>query len=137
MDDEAFGLIAWILIGVGGVVGAIALTGGIMYAADAKVGADVTDARCAGGGGGGGGGLLGNSLAPQASNSEVDVKTNFPIPGIDHTVKEFDDDTCRTLDTLMLNGKEPYAEYHIRSGHTILYDERGGQCLYDSETGVC
>lgn len=29
-----------------------------------------------------------------------------------------------------------YVKYHLRTGHTIIYSEKGGTCLYDSE-GEC
>ncbi len=138
MDDDAIGLIAWILIGVGGLVLAIGATGGIMYAADTTVGAVVTDTQCAGGGGGGGGGsILGMADAsPQQAGSSVSIQTKFPVPGIDYTMTEFDDDTCKILAGIRASGKEPFAEYSIRSGHTVLYREEGGACLYDSESST-
>ncbi len=137
MDEEAFGLVAWILVGVGGLIVAVGATGGIMYAADATVGAVVTDTQCAGGGGGGGGGIPGVwSVSPQGSASAVSIKTKFPFPGIDYTMTEFDDDTCLTLAGLRSQGNDPFAEYSIRSGRTVLYDKEGGNCLYDSASST-
>ncbi len=119
MDDEAVGLIAWILIGLGGLVVALGAAGGIMYDADTTVGATVIEKQCAGG------------TFTSGSNSEVTVETRFPVPGIKHTLTEFSDSQCQILQS----GKS-YAEYSIRSGRTVLYSEEGGRCIYDSATGL-
>lgn len=126
------GVVAWITIAVVGLIVSLGAAGGIMYATDTTVGADVIDTRCAGGGGSGGGGGLGG-LAVQAAGSQVKIKTKFPVPGIEHTLTEFDDNTCRTLAALRSRGEDPFVEYSIRSGHTVLYEFEGGKCLYDNE----
>lgn len=123
VDESGFGLIAWLIVGVVGIVAALGATGGIMYAADTEIGATVIAKNCAGGGGGG--------LFSAAAQSTVTIETKFPLAGIKHTLEEFDDNQCRLLE----EGKS-FATYAIRSGHTVLYKSEGGQCLYDSEKGI-
>ncbi len=118
VDEEAVGLIAWILIGLGGLIVAVGAAGGIMYASDTMVGAVVTQTEC-------GANIFGSP------SSSVTVETKFPVPGVTHTLEEFDNDKCR----LLTEGKS-YAEYYIRSGRTILYEEQDGNCVYDSAKGL-
>lgn len=118
MGDEGVGLLAAIALGVVGLFVVIAAIGGVMYLADAKVGAEVIDKRC-------------GSL-PTGSSSTVVVETKFPIPGIEHTVKQMDNNSCQAL----VEGRS-YAEYHLRSERVVLYEREGGRCLYDSDSLVC
>lgn len=29
-----------------------------------------------------------------------------------------------------------FVEYHVRTGHTRVYEKEGGKCVYDSQTGI-
>ncbi len=118
MDEEAVGLIGWIIIAVVGLIGAIGITGGVLYASDAAIGAVVIEKDCA------------SPLTGGPADSAITVETRFPVPGVQHTLTDFDDQKC----TVIEEGKT-YAEYHLKSGHTIVYREEGGPCLYDSEKG--
>ncbi len=112
MDEEAVGLIAWIVIGIVGLVAAIGVAGGVMYANDTTVGATVTQTQC--------------------SVGDVSIETKFPVPGITHTVQQVPFEQCNLLDP----GKS-FVEYRIKSGRTTLYeDDSKERCLYDSETGI-
>lgn len=119
MDDNGVGLLAWILIGVVGLVAVAGVAGGIMYSTDTSVGATVIYKDCQG------------SIISNAPQSIVTVETKFPVPGIEHTVEEVDNSACHAL-----NPGRSFVEYHIRSGRTILYESEGGQCLYDT-AGTC
>lgn len=63
------------------------------------------------------------------SRGQVDVTTK--LFGIDHTVTGVPMQQC-----LVLRAGN-FVEYHIRSAHTRLFDVEGGDCIYDSVTGVC
>lgn len=120
MDDKAFGLIAWIAVGVAGLIVVVAAIGGIMYMADTPIGATVVDKDC--------------GSSPFGATSKVTVETKFPIPGIEHTIKDFDNTICNTL-RAGENGN--FAEYYLKSERTVLYDREGGACLYDSSAIKC
>ncbi len=94
----------------------LAVLGGY-YATDGAVGATVTDKDC--------------GVGPGAT-SEVTVTTSFPIPGVTTTLKEFDNTQCSAVTV-----DRTYAEYHLRSERTILYESEGGPCLYDSADKLC
>lgn len=122
MDDDAFGLLSIIGLAVGGLIVLVAAIGGIMYMTDTAVEATIVDKDCAGGVIGGGAG------------SQVTVKTKFPIPGIETTIKEFDDRTC----SILRAGEDGnYVKFHVKSERTIMYEREGGACIYDSDGVVC
>ena len=50
--------------------------------------------------------------------------------GLEHDVKGIPDQQCSLL------SRGNYVEYRIRSRHTTLYEAEGGDCIYDSATGV-
>lgn len=89
------------------LVAGVLVTGIVLYAVDYRIDATVQETRCD---------LL-----------QVTVKTKQF--GIEHTVRDVPADQCGVL--------EPgdFVQYRIRSQRTTLYDEEGGRCLYDSETG--
>ncbi len=120
MDDQGVGLIAWILIAVVGLVAAVGVAGGVMYANDTAVGAKVVDKECKG------------SLLSTQPQSSVTIETQFPVPGIVHTVEQVDNNACHSL----TEGRS-FIEYHIQSGRTILYESQGGKCLYDTADKLC
>lgn len=94
----------------------LAVLGGY-YATDGAVGATVTDKDCTAGFG---------------STSVVTVTTAFPVPGVTTSLKDFDNAQCSVVQV-----DRTYAEYHLRSERTILYESEGGACLYDSEGTLC
>lgn len=102
-----------IITGVVGLVVVLAAIGGTMYASDFAIEATVVDTEC---------GFLGGTR-------EITVKTK--LFGIEHTLEDVPEEQCTTV------REGNFAVYHIRSGHTTLYDREGGNCLYDSETVVC
>lgn len=81
----------------------------ILYAIDYEVEATVQGVDCAAG--------------------TVEVTTK--LFGIDHTVTGVPRQQCIFL------SPGNFVEYHVRSTHTRLYDVEGGDCIYDSVTGVC
>jgi hypothetical protein len=109
MDDQA--LVGLIVLIVVGVVAAVGITVGVMYANDYGLEATVKDKEC----------------LPTASSVEVETK----LFGIDHRVKDVPQDACGIL--------QPgnFVRYHIRSQHTIIYEKEGGDCIYDSVKGFC
>lgn len=96
-----------VLVVLAVLVAGLLVTGVVLYAVDYRIDATVQETRCD---------LL-----------EVKVKTKQF--GIEHTVRDVPVDQCGVL--------EPgdFVQYRIRSQRTTLYDEEGGRCLYDSETG--
>jgi hypothetical protein len=104
------GLAQTILFVALGLVGLVAIAGGIAYAADAPVDATITDKSCAG------------------TSSTVTVVTD--MFGIEHTL-EMAPDKCAAIQ------KGNFVRYHLRSQHTIIYASKGGACLFDSETIAC
>lgn len=118
MDNvAALGLVAWLLIGAGGLVGATAVTGGILYASDFAVEATIVDKEC--------------SLSNLASAQERFVAVKTKLFAIDHKLADVPLDQCNIIQV------GNFVEYHIRSGHTRVYDSEGGKCLFDSETTIC
>jgi hypothetical protein len=113
MDDGGLvGAIAAVaLVLVGGTVG----TGAYLYATDYALKADVQDTLCLG------------PLAPDEQNA-VSVKTR--AIGLDHDVKGIPDQECQLV------SKGNYVEYHLRTKHTTLYEREGGDCIYDSLSGI-
>lgn len=97
---------------VGTIAGILVLTavgtGVYLYASDYKVGATVQDTNCA--------------------DNEVMVKTKqFAIT---HTVKDVPFTECSQL------APGSFVEYYVRSQRTTLYASEGGECLYDTQSGV-
>lgn len=115
-----------------GLVVVVAVVGTIAYAMDAPIEATVAETKCAGGSRNPFFPPLAASVEPaptQQKDSSVDVKTR--LLGITHTVA-LDRTTCLAL------RPDNFVVYHMRSGHTILYEDGSkSDCLYDSETGVC
>lgn len=116
MDDSAVGVIAWVIIGVVGLVGALGATGGILYATDFALEATIIDKDC---GGSGGSGPLRVLEAP-----EVSVETK--LFGISHTIQDIPIEQCSTVQV------GNFVKYHVRSERTIIYENEGGKCIYDS-----
>lgn len=118
MDDEAIGVIAIIAIAAGALLAIGGIWIGSFYLGDKAVEATIIDKSC--------------GLGP-GSTSTVAVETKFPVPGIEHKLREFPNDQCAILTA----GKDGnFVQYHVRSSHTILYENEGGPCIWDSETGV-
>ncbi len=88
---------------------------GIFYATDQSIDATVTETSC-----------------ESEDDSSVTVKTK--MFSIVHTTA-IDQFACQQLD------EGNFVEYHVRSGHTIVYDKEGGDCIWDSEreesNGLC
>ncbi len=116
------GLIFKVLAGVVGLVVLIAAIGGILFVTDTPVEATIVEKDCD------------VSALNGNSNSQVTVKTKFPVPGIEYTLQDFSDSICAGL-RAGENGN--YAVYHIQSERTIFYEREGGACLYDSSGVVC
>lgn len=131
-DGRRMGIAAIVVKVALGLVAVLATVGAIAYALDAPIEATVTGTRCAGGSDNPFFPPLLSSGQPaptQQEDSSVDVKTK--LLGITHTVA-LDRSTCLAL------RPDNFVVYHVRSGHTILYeDESKANCLYDSEVGVC
>lgn len=90
------------------VVVVLLATAGGLYAADTPVEAEVQETRC--------------------GRGEVDLLTAWPFPGVRHTLADLDAAICQ----LFLESGS-YAVYHIRSEHTLLYEDSSKECLkYDS-----
>lgn len=107
-----------ILAAVGGVVVLLAGIAGVFYFTDSPVTADVIDADCS------------------LSQSEITVKTRFPIPGVTRQV-EVDASKCTTVAGLI--GKDsdsdPYAKYYLKSECLQLWDadpDQGGKKIVDT-----
>lgn len=83
---------------------------GLYYAADRPLEADVVDKRC-------------SALGP----SEVVVKTR--LFGVRHT-SPVDAMSCGAVPV------GAFVLYHVRSGHTVVYEIEGGRCIWDS-AGPC
>lgn len=120
MDEQGLGVIAIVALAVGGLVVVTAAAGGIMYMADTAIGATVIDKDC--------------GSSPFGATSKVTVETKFPIPGIEHTIQDFDNRVCTGL---RAGDNGNYAEYHLKSERTILYERENGACIYDSSGVVC
>lgn len=116
------GLIFKIIAGVVGLVVLIAAIGGILYVTDTPVEATVIEKDCDA------------NITNGNSNSRITVLTKFPVPGIEYTLQDFDDDKCSLL-RAGENGN--YAVYHLKSERVIFYEREGGACLYDSDGVVC
>lgn len=128
MDEHAIGVVGIVVWCVVGLVAALGLTAGGMWAADYGVEATVVNKECGGPAGPGGPG----GIIPTASQSKVTVKTK--LLGITHTLTDFPDDTCRIL---RAGDDGNFVRYHLRSEHTILFEREGGPCIYDSKTITC
>ncbi len=120
MDDEAIGLVAWIFIGVGGLIGALALTGGVLYANDYGLEATVVGGTCASYN------PTGVLTSPPAERT-ITVQTK--MFGIEYTMTEVPTEQCAAI------GKDNFVKYHLKSERTSLWEKEGGTCLYDSEYG--
>lgn len=118
VDEDAFGIITWVILGVSGIIVLAGAGVGIAYAADAPIEATVVDKQCGGGGGDGGGGLT-----PFQGGDTVSVQTK--LFNIDHTV-EVSREVCLAVN------KGNFVEYYVRSERTVLFETEGGKCLYDS-----
>jgi hypothetical protein len=113
MDDA--GLVGAIAAVAVVLVGGTAGTGAYLYATDYALKADVQDTLCLG------------PAAPDGQNT-VSVKTR--VLGLDHDVAGIPDQQCPLI------SKGNYVEYHVRTKHTTLYEREGGDCIYDSLTGL-
>lgn len=120
MDDRGLGLIAVIVIAVVGLVAVVGAIAGGFYLSDSPIGATIIDKSC--------------GTNPIGKTSEVTVRTVFPVPGITHTLEDFDNRICSGLRT---GDDGNFAEYYLKSGRTILYEREGGLCLYDSDGLLC
>lgn len=119
-DENALGVVAWVVVGLVSLVGVLGAAAGILYASDYGIEATVVDKACGGG------------VFTSGANSVVTVKTR--MFGIEHTVKGMDDALCSGLRA----GQDGnFVIYHVQSERTILYEREGGACLYDSRTGLC
>lgn len=120
VDEDGIGALAIALIAAGILVVGLGIAIGSFFVADRAVEAVITDKDC--------------GIGP-GSSSTITVQTKFPIPGIDHTITDFDNLQCSGL----RDGEDGnFVEYHVQSGRTILYESEGGECIWDSETGfVC
>lgn len=119
MDDSGIGIVAGLLLAGVAIVALVAVVGGILWATDYGLEATVVDKDCSGG-------LLGG-----ASGSSVTVETK--AFGIAHTMRDFPDAQCHGL---RAGDDGNFVRYHIRTGHTTLYEREGGDCIWDSRTGV-
>lgn len=120
MDDKGFGIIAAILAAAVGLVLLVVAMAGAFYLSDMPVGATVTDKSCAIGIG---------------ARSTLEVTTKFPVPGVTHVITDFDNQQCHGL---RAGDNGNYAEHHLRSGRTILFESQGGACIWDSDKGfIC
>lgn len=63
--------------------------------------------------------------------SRGDVTVHMRLFGMTHTVTG-----VPTTECLLLKPGN-YVQYHIRTAHTRLFDSEGGDCIYDSVTGIC
>lgn len=81
-------------------------------ATDQPIDATVKEKRCNG---------------PLGTN-EVVVQTKWF--GIKNTV-QVDHQQC------VLVPQDGFVRYHVRSGHTIIYETEGGTCVWDSKVGPC
>jgi hypothetical protein len=107
---KALGLVSLIL---GGLVVALLVTAGVLYASDYGLEATITETHC-------------NS--PLAAAHSVTVQTK--LFGIRQDVSDLDYQTCTALSPGNL------VVYHIRTGRTLLYERDGAPCSYDSATGA-
>ncbi len=121
MDNKGIGVLVGAILAVGGLIVVAAAGAGIYYMTDQAVGATVIDKQCGG--------------IPTGSSSTVTIRTEFPIPGIEHTLQDFDNSICNGLRADETNGN--YAEYYLKSERTVLFEREGGRCLYDSNGVVC
>ncbi|MGB0652869.1 MAG: hypothetical protein ACPGQL_06675 [Thermoplasmatota archaeon] len=115
-DDRAIGVIGILIVLVlivGGIVVSVPVG---YYLGDGAVEAVVVDKKC--------------GSNPLGETSKVTVETRFPVPGVQHVVKEFPNDKCNLVN------KDNYVEHRLRSGRTTLYQSEGGSCIYDSEKGI-
>ncbi len=96
-----------ILMIIGGVVVAVLVVLGGMYAFDAPIGATITDKRC--------------------FSAEIDIKTDF---GASVTLPDVPPQQCGAIQ------EDNYVKYHIRSGRTEIFESKGGACIWDTEHGV-
>lgn len=92
------------------------MVGGLyLYVSDHAFGADVTRVECRG-------------PLSSDSNNRVTVQTRFLA--IERTVVGIPDVPCSQL------REGYYVEHFIRSKRSILYDEQGGECIYDTARGT-
>lgn len=82
--------------------------GVFFYATDQPVDATVQDKRC------------------MPGDAQVTVKTK--LFGVTRQVP-LENTECAIINV------GNFVEYHIRSGHTIVYETEGGKCVYDSVQG--
>lgn len=106
------GIIKLVILGVVGLVVLLGGIGGIYYATDGAVDATVTDKQCGFNGG------------------TVTVVTEFPIPGIEHTLQDVPSNQCSVIN------KGNFVRYHLQSERTSIWQSEGGACVYDTEYGV-
>ena len=92
------------------VLGGLLALGLIFYASDRAIAADVVEKRC-----------------PAFGPGEVVSETR--LFGIRHTTPV----SATQCAVVPLNA---YALYHLRSGHTIIYESEGGRCIWDSKIGA-
>lgn len=118
-DEQAIGLILWIIIAVGGLVAILGATAGILYANDFAIEATVIDKECAGAGG-----IFGNGSA--GSNS-VTVQTR--LFGIEHTLADIPNDQC------LLIQEDNFVRYRVQSERTSIWESEGGSCIWDTANG--
>lgn len=109
-----------ILIGVVGLIVVIAAIGGILFVTDTPVKATIVEKDCAG--------------IPGGKSSSVTVLTKFPVPGIEYTLQDFDNNACGVL---RAGESGNYVEYYLKSERIVFYEREGGACIYDSNGVVC
>jgi hypothetical protein len=113
------GLVALILkIAIGAVL-LVGVAGGVAYAMDMGIDADVTNTQC---NAGSSGGFFGGASDPMTST--VTVKTR--ILGIGYTVTGMGYTECQAVHTGY------FVRFHIRSQRTSVWDAADGNCIYDS-----
>ena len=115
MDDDAFGLITWIITGAVALVVVVAGIGVGFYVSDYGMEATVIDKQC--GSSGTGGSLL------QVSWS-ITVKTK--AFGIEHTLEDVPPEQCGLIN------KGNFVRYHLQSQRTIVWQAEGKSCIYDT-----
>lgn len=97
----------------GAVLLLLGLTAGALYSADVPVEADIVEKRC----------VTAPFLQGPGPSASVTAKTR--LGGIRKTVEV-------RLDECVLIPDHAYVVYHLRTKHTLLYESKGGECVYDS-----